>query len=130
MGNVIFPTTKTYPNTAFTTFSAEIFKQSSVSQVVCLCSQRQGFIGHLSFAFIATTFSDCGINFLSSVGPKITYVFVFIATATCNGAESEQINFEEYDNKIAKYNFLEYDDVPKSKTFETSLYQFPLIFHC
>ena len=35
--------------------------------------------------------------------------------------ESEQINFEEYDNKIAKYNFLEYDDVPKSKTFETSL---------
>ena len=35
--------------------------------------------------------------------------------------ESEQINFEEYDNKIAKYNLLEYDDVPKSKTFETSL---------
>ena len=35
--------------------------------------------------------------------------------------ESEQINFEEYDNKISKYNFLEYDDVPKSKTFETSL---------
>jgi hypothetical protein len=35
--------------------------------------------------------------------------------------ESEQINFEEYDNQISKYNFMEYDDVPKSKTFETSL---------
>ena len=35
--------------------------------------------------------------------------------------ESEQINFEEYDNQISKYNFMEYDDIPKSKTFETSL---------
>lgn len=35
--------------------------------------------------------------------------------------ESEQINFEEYGNQISKYKFLEYDDVPKSKAFETSL---------
>ena len=51
-----------------------IFKQDNFSQVVWRFSQRQGFNGHLSFAFIGIT--DGGINFLSSVGPKIATVFV------------------------------------------------------
>ena len=75
-----------YDKTISTISSGDIFRQSKLVQVVRRFSQRHGFSGQLSFALTAITFSEIGINFLSSVGPKIAPVIPIIhCPSSCCG---------------------------------------------
>ena len=67
-----------------------MFRQSRVSHVVFLLSHRHGRQEQYGF-FIAVTFSETGISFFSSVGPKMAKTLAPTAIPICIGAESQQI---------------------------------------
>ena len=67
-----------------------MFKHLRESHVVLRFSQRQGRHEQELF-FMVVIFSEFGISFFSSVGPKIAKTLAPTAIPMCIGAESQQI---------------------------------------